>query len=351
MGNTLRKNVFIVGAGASKEFGLPTGKELAEDIADIADIRFDVFGSRLQHGNYDIVETLKDICKGDPQKDINSYLHAAWCIRDNMPLAPSIDNFLDTHQGDDQLVTFGKIAIVHAIQKAEAASKLAVNSDTEIPRLDVSQLSDTWLVQLFKILVAQRNFEAFLEALREITFISFNYDRCIHQFFHWAAGSYFSLNDPERKLVLQSLNVVYPYGSVGEFRCQPSHRTNFGKIDYRDSLIHAASEIKTFTEGADSDVRQEISKSISTAETIVFLGFGFLPLNMDLLFSGRKSPKKVVIGTGKGLSESSVKEVTKELFAVFPDDAEVLPQLGNRIEICDLTCGELFYEYQRFLTK
>ena len=351
MGRTFRKNVFIVGAGASKEFGLPTGKELADEIAKIADIRFDDWGRSLDHGDYKIVETLRDICKNDPQGDINPYLHAAWRIRDNMPLAPSIDNFLDTHRDNEQLVAFGKMSIVHAIQKAESASKLAVNSDKRSPSLDVGRLSETWLEQLFKILVAQRNFETFLEALREITFVSFNYDRCIHQFFHWATASYFALDDSGRESVNESLNVVYPYGSVGKFAWHSSYSTNFGEIHYRDQLIRTASEIKTFTEGVASDVQETIAECIAAAEIIVFLGFGFLPLNMELLFNGRTFPNKTVIGTGKGLSANSVDEVEDELLETFPDQSEQLLSEREPVKISNLTCGQLFHEYQRFLTK
>ncbi|MDB2439382.1 hypothetical protein N9W89_11755 [Hellea sp.] len=41
MGNTHRKNVIIVGAGASAEFNLPVGNQLKNIIAELSDIRFD----------------------------------------------------------------------------------------------------------------------------------------------------------------------------------------------------------------------------------------------------------------------------------------------------------------------
>jgi hypothetical protein len=116
MGVTERRNVIVVGAGASKEFELPTGKELKSLIAKTADIEFED-GYRLITGNHEIVDTLKVLAnsKNPSSNDINRYLHAAWQIRDNMPLAPSIDNFIDTHRDNVDLVEFGKIAIAHSI--------------------------------------------------------------------------------------------------------------------------------------------------------------------------------------------------------------------------------------------
>lgn len=94
------KTVFILGAGASAEVELPVGEALTKPITDLVDIRFDR-GNWIS-GDPLIVDALQNhVRKTSPSNpDINPYLHAGWRIRDAMPLAASIDNFLDGHRED-----------------------------------------------------------------------------------------------------------------------------------------------------------------------------------------------------------------------------------------------------------
>jgi hypothetical protein len=354
LGETFRKNVIVVGAGASKEYGLPTGAELARSIATIADIRFDDSGARLSSGDGQIVSTLRLLSarKGDGKRDINPFLHAAWRIRDNMSLAPSIDNFLDTHREDQILVDFGKLAICHAIQMAESNSSLQVDHTQRNPTIDFHRIRETWLVQLFKLLVAQRTFDDFLVALSQITFVSFNYDRCIHQFFYFASTSYFALDHDSQSRLLSTLRVLYPYGTIGSFDAR-NFRTNFGQVIYQETLSEASRQIRTFTEGTESDRIQEIRKEVEGSEILMFLGFGFLPLNMQLLFQDQQFRPIRVLGTGKGLSKDSIAEVELELAGIFvhePTDSASMDS-PDRVRIVNCTCSELFFEFQRYLTR
>ncbi len=88
----------------------------------------------------------------------------------------------------------------------------------------------------------------------------------------------------------------------------------------------------------------------------MFLGFGFLQLNMDLLFQNQRFRPIRVIGTGKGLSKDSISEVALELSDIFvhePDGGAGLIDMDDpeRIKILNCTCGELFFEFQRYLTR
>lgn len=349
--------MIVVGAGASKEYGLPTGAELAEKIALVSDIRFDEFGTRLSAGDHQIVSTLRFLVESreNGSRDINPYLHAAWRIRDNMGLAPSIDNFIDTHRNDELLVEFGKIAICHSIQMAESGSSLRVDGTQRNPMLNARAVKGTWLEQLFKLLVAQRNYDDFLVALSQITFVSFNYDRCIHQFFYFACSSYFNLDPEGQQRLLSSLKILYPYGTIGPFAAGGLN-TNFGQVNYQGQLIDASRQIRTFTEGSESNLLSQIRTEIDAAEIVMFLGFGFLQLNMDLLFQNQRFRPIRVIGTGKGLSKDSISEVELELSDIFvhePDGGAGLIDMDDpeRIKILNCTCGELFFEFQRYLTR
>ena len=49
----------------------------------------------------------------------NDYYQAAIRIREAMPLAPSIDNFIDSHRDDKKIAQLGKVAIATCILRAE----------------------------------------------------------------------------------------------------------------------------------------------------------------------------------------------------------------------------------------
>lgn len=352
----MEKTVFIVGAGASKEFGLPTGYELKSQISAICDIRFDEFGSRLKSGDHRLVEALRQQVRqtGPSGGSINPYLHAAWKIRDNMALAPSIDNFLDTHRDDPMVVEFGKIAIAKAIMSAEKSSNLWFNSKNFDARPDFDSLSETWLQRLFTILVAQSSFENFCEALASVSFVSFNYDRCIHHFLLLAAQQYFNLSDEQVKKVSDNINVLYAYGSVGLAKPGQKGISDFGEEPIGTALFERAARIRTFTEGTDSESREAIQKVIRTASCCVFVGFGFLPLNMSLLFEGNRVERVKVIGTVKGLSINSSKTLLEELELIFGTSSNGVTQnfdLKRHPSLENMTCGQLMFEYERFFSQ
>jgi hypothetical protein len=103
------KTVFIIGAGASKEAGLPVGSELKESIAKALDIRFEKL-TRMINGDHFIFEAFRLAAAKDPPHNdlLPSFQRAGWRIRDAMPQAISIDNFIDTHSEDKQIELCGE---------------------------------------------------------------------------------------------------------------------------------------------------------------------------------------------------------------------------------------------------
>lgn len=90
------KTVFIVGAGASQEAGLPTGCELKDSIARVLNIPFDAFSSH-QH-DAKMKEALTLAVPGYPYSDgLERLLNAAQLIHRAIPQASSIDSFIVSH--------------------------------------------------------------------------------------------------------------------------------------------------------------------------------------------------------------------------------------------------------------
>jgi len=204
---------------------------------------------------------------------------------------------------------------------------------------------------MFTILVAGRTLNDFLDRLDTIAFISFNYDRCVHQFFWYAVRSYFSISDEEAKRAMARLHIIYPYGNVSDFNPQFQGFTNFGSIPER--LEEVAPLVRTFTEGSNSSFSTDVAAMFESARLVFFLGFGFLPLNMKLLLSDQMYEVEGVYATGKGLSKSSRRLVREEIGRSFKRRIFIgqgTYDLGeNDLCIEDMSCADLVYEHRRLL--
>lgn len=345
MGVTNRKNIIIVGAGASKEFGLPTGVELKDKITTLLNISFDDFGSRQLSGDRAIVQAIRDM-----GENVNAYLAEGLKICSNMAFAPSIDNFLDTHKENKAMVTIGKLAISRAIISEENKSYLNVyRNETGSIKDNLLEASEKWIGKFFRVLVSQRDFDSFKEALKNITFISFNYDRCLQQFFCYASKTYFDLEDADVQEVLDCLNIIYPYGNIGEYRWNGYGKTNFGSQRPVD-LVTSIKSLRTFTEGCDEGVSHRITAALTKADIIMFLGFGYIPLNMEMLHMNNKFQVTRVIGTGFNLSDDTIKEILSDLRTTYKGPRDKWLD-GDSIRVLNKTCADFIYEFERFLQK
>lgn len=341
-----RKLTLVVGAGASKEFGLPIGSELKQNIASLLDIRFD--WNQQKSGDYRIAEALRLAVRqpGEFNGDINPHLKAAWRIRDAMPQAISIDNFIDNHQGDEKIELCGKLAIVKSILDAERSSTIYVNPRDPREGISFSRTASCWLNPFTKLLTENCRADQLEDRLKAVSFVIFNYDRCIEHYLYYAIQNYYKLSDSRAAELLSSVHFYHPYGVVGQLPWQgQSNSAMFGAELHPQSLLDNARQIKTFTEGTDPDSSEicEIRESVSTSSNLLFLGFAFHKLNMQLISPGQfeidPSSKKRAFATAFGLSKSDCDEISTEICHM---------RGSPRIEIRnDLACATIFSEYTR----
>ncbi len=199
--------LFVVGAGASKEAGLPTANELKAKIAERVDIRLEdeIHGDRAIFQALDLKVRILSSRPGF----INDYLLAGMQIRDAMPLASSIDNYLDIHQGNERIEICGKLGIIRSILDAERNSKLFFD-DRGPDNQKLQQLADTWYVSFAQLLMEGCHRNDVGNIFRNVSFITFNYDRCIeHYLFHAIRVSYsISQNDAADRDHLRRYHVL-----------------------------------------------------------------------------------------------------------------------------------------------
>ena len=127
--------------------------------------------------------------------------------------------------------------------------------------------------------------------------------------------AYYGLDLRSALDLVEEMDIVHPYGSLGRLADAPSG-VPFG-YQHAD-LLKIAGHIKTFTEAADEEIVEKTRSYVSEADTIVMLGFGFLPQNMDLLAPDDECRASRIHATTCGFSPSDklvLKEQLKRFFA------------------------------------
>lgn len=346
-----KKTLYIVGAGASSEANLPTGYELKEKIASLLDIRFDRRYTQLSGDSY-ICEALRIYVNQSEiqKKDINPYLHAAWRIRDAMPQAISIDNFIDTHNDDKKIELCGKLAIVRSILDAERNSLLYIDNSNIYNRLNFSSLEKTWYASFMMLLTENCTKENLSRRLKSIALIVFNYDRCIEHFLYNSLKNYYDLKRGETGKLVNEIEIYHPYGVVGSLPWQSDQSVEFGAELHPQELLNLTHQIKTFTESTDPQSKEilAIRNNVNKADPIVFLGFAYHELNMKLLMPDSSTPDlsklRSCFGTAKRISDHNCGMIKDQLKAFYKGNVDYLI-INNKLD-----CNRLFEEYWRSLS-
>lgn len=361
--------VLILGAGASCEVGLPSGAELKSAIT--TNLNFNTDGiSENSGGNGKVLEAFNKIERKNKSDRINiePYLKASRQIVNAMPQAPSIDNFINSHRDSKLIAQCGKIAISASILEAEKHSFLYFDTSNSYNRLEFSNISQTWFNSFFQLLTQNCQFHDLANRFSEVAVVSFNYDRCLEHFLFESIKNYYSANSNDAANLVSQLTIYHPYGTVGNLpwsnpESSNSSNISFGATPNAEQLILSANGIRTFTEGTDKSATNisELRTTVRSADKVVYLGFAFHQLNLQLLFGypdlkpkmemsifEKRNPassmvNNMVYGTAYQISESDASVIAKEI-------ARMGKYIPNQINLrTDLTAVKLLGEYSRSL--
>jgi hypothetical protein len=327
-----RPTVFVVGAGASAEVDFPVGVTLARSIAEKMDVRFERGSQPIGAGDYGLYSHITGINPRDAQ----AYWHAAMRIRDGLPFAQSIDDFLDQHRSDQYVNLYGKAALAQAVVEGERGSKLFFNIAEGENTIDAAKIADTWFTRFMYMLCRGVPREEVRTVFENVAFIVFNYDRCIEHFLMHALSRAYAMELEEAAAIVRTVSIIHPYGAVGEL----------SKVPFGASRIHAvnlAGGIKTYTEQVDVPaITGRINAELQKAECIVFLGFAFHSQNVRMLEVARDTRKnRIIYGTAFEMSAPDKQEVNRQLARTMHP---------NEIHLENLKCCKLFEHYAKSLT-
>lgn len=351
--STRKSLVLVIGAGASREVNLPVGEELKHAIASSLSFRVVNHGYGIEGGDSKIMEAMYQLVQqpGNQRGDVNPYLRAASLIKDAMPQAQSIDNFIDSHKSDARIAQCGKLAIASCILKAERSSALRVDRSNIYNKINFAGVSNTWFNGLFQLIVQSCQKAEIADRLKKLAVISFNYDRCLEHFLHSALQNYYSMSTEEATAALAHLQVFHPYGTVGALPwSDPSRGVDYGGEPSSHQLNALAAQLRTFTESTDPTSSEivRLRSTLSSADRIAYLGFAFHPLNLELLYGvkGNNAAASAarVYATALGLSESDADLIEGDLVSFGGYDVKNVNLHKT------LTAAALFREYTRSLT-
>lgn len=342
------KIVFVLGAGASHEVKLPVGADLKKKIAQKLDMKLNYIG-HLESGDTKIWNAIQQhvYLSDDPNGESDRYLSMCQILIQALPLDDSIDNLLDKHRGNNIAEICGKLGIVSSILDAERASTLCSRPTSE-HEINFSNLDQTWFVAFLKLLTKDVPREQISVLFSNVSFISFNYDRCSEHFLHESLQIQYSSKTSAVTEAMSALQILHPYGSVGKLPWQETQQSSGVPFGSESSQILAtAKQIKTFNESVSDD--QEIATIravIQSAEIVVFLGFAFHEQNIKLITPTAACKAKRVYATAYGISPSNCNVIRGELERMLQQgDAKASIELRS-----DLKCADLLTEYSRSLT-
>lgn len=294
------RTVFVIGAGASAEFGLGVGTTLATEIREVLRDRVsephawltqrDKFGQAIN----------------GLQSDAEQIVRAAETIRRGLPFSASIDDFLYEHRDNELVMTLAKISIAQCMlrqeQKAPWLKQLAD------PRLEsrveaFSQLRETWLDRLFRILKRGKSRAEAREVFANCSFVVFNYDRCIQQYLYPAFAEALDLTAEEAKAVADSISIEHVYGNLGTLPFQAQQNVIDFAAEHAE-LEFIAKRLKTYSEELSSTTSTIVHGWMNEAEQVVVLGYAFHEQGLKILFPSRERVYKRVFWANYGVHPS-----------------------------------------------
>ncbi|MBU2937445.1 MULTISPECIES: hypothetical protein [Pacificibacter] len=295
------RTTIVVGAGASFDFGFPTGDGLISTISKFAGAISEdrTHGHIVTHDKFlEVVRKRGRNLFGSDEHNVLRVVRCSARIKRGLWLAASIDNYLNEQQ-DEDIEIIGKFLISASILYHERVAfeaekrtdwpgrrnllQLALTNDS----IGFSDLRQTWLVPFFRALRGQGSSNDFEERLKKLTLIIFNYDRAVEFFLFRAIQTYENVDAAEAKRLLDLIQIIHPYGTIGDLPELSDEEKGiaFGENEPVTFIKHFKAEmtIQTFGEANAGGQRDEAQAAIKASQNLVFLGFGFLPQNVGYL--------------------------------------------------------------------
>lgn len=328
--------VFILGAGASKPYGYPTGKKLREYICNTMPNVIEIYlyrGENSLNNN----ETNYTIKRAQKLAEVFSSSSTS-----------SIDLFLSRNTDFEAI---GKLAIIVSMFEAEAKS--GFNEASENPEQD-------WYFYLYNRMTSTLTSPDDLDSYKrnKVTFVTFNYDRSLEHYFNesFYNSFYDSISSsPPLETDVFPFEIIHVYGQFAPLPWQVERGGHLYGIDRANNAYKVLAKSLTDNIGViydrtDDDITDKAKNIISEAKRVFFLGFGFAEENLELLgLPGNLNLEHEIYGTAFGMTDKEIGKLKDLIFNGMggnkPTIYKEIRQAKNNIKIEKTDCLQLIRKY------
>ena len=292
-----RKTVLVLGAGAGVPYGFPTGRELTKKIIDesldnswLANLEFDVNpAAKPTLEAFAMLDEFKQSLLGSQLQSVDSFLEKR-------------PKFMESKKGQI-FMELGKALIGFHLLPIERRNSNP-QSLTKKP-LWYEYVWNQWHTKLPQEL-----------SNTNLSIITFNYDRTVEYMLLNSIQSTYNVPPHQAADLLLGLNIKHVYGSLGKLPERIGSTTDvpYGADPYNvNTLRNVIENIKIIHETDEIADAPSIHQTLKEAEVVCFLGFGYLPENMDRLFGNVKLDHKTIYGSGYGLTDAEMNAIGRYL--------------------------------------
>ncbi|MGB7292163.1 MAG: hypothetical protein WBD99_08325 [Thermodesulfobacteriota bacterium] len=269
-----KKTVLVLGAGASRHLGFPTGTELKDQIL-----------------NYD-ADKIKQSVHSDP---VWGYVLSKFSYETYSKFfnglkksgRQAVDAFLE-HR--DELIDLGKALIARILISCEREEVLF-------------ETKNNWYQYFYNKLNAK--FEDFSN--NNVSVITFNYDRSLEQYLLTAIQNDYGKTEQEAADVVKSIPIIHLHGNLGDLPSLAERNARQYTQNCTPEILQLCIDsIKIIHQRIEADPQfLQADRQLSEAEIVCFLGFGYDKINLDRLKVNRifKGDPKIFCSSF-GLSDS-----------------------------------------------
>lgn len=308
------KYVFILGAGASKPYGFPTGIELYEMMPT------------------EVLANVRDFLGSNSELSVLINQAESFASMLGSVSERSIDKYLNIHE---EFATMGRVFIATAILIAEAKARL--------PHIGMCEDRD-WYGLLWDKMTEKLISASDMMSIHKnkIGFITFNYDRTLESFLYENLCNYLGKKGRDCESiseVISQIPIIHVFGKVADLPWQHGlfdwSEGEFDKsrpiVKFGDSklfpagvayYIHKSIQLM-YEERRTSAVLQQAKNLIAGASHVLFLGFGYREENMQLLGMPGALSGKQVYGTAVDMT-SREKSRVKSLLGDFSNRTDTV---------------------------
>jgi hypothetical protein len=324
--------VLIVGAGASfDKYELPLGGQLASGIANDTNFLLGHIANRPIRGDADLFDSVIYSNFSHDRAALDRYTDAGHKLSAAINSTISVDDALFQLSDYPEAVQLGKICIMRSILKAERNSTL--RTEGGIGELPTDAGRDGWIEHIFSMAITGFKLNEITHAFKRITFVNFNYDRCIEHYLFWSLQR-LGISSDDASKTIQNLNIIRPYGTLGSVIPGTPSFLKFG-APAPSKPFDLINRIRTFTESDALHDKEKLSSALVDASLIAFLGFGFHPQNLKLLAlsPSQQLRKAKVLATVVGVDGANLPELKSTLHHTL--------RIGSEVETYNMTASEM----------